>query len=880
MSWPSLTPQKSMDIFPTATLNHHHEGASCVDSIDYSINANDRYNHYPRRSSSCYSSCNLASCSSHQQQRAGADKNAVPSPSPTSILTMAQSLSSTTCMSSSDLSSDDVSSSPPPPPHCDTGNKPNPMDGLPRDEFSIQSAISLYQAFANYSVSTDILRRESDAVIDNVELDDQWASNVSIDKNDESTSSNHLGNAHNSQGENRIRNADDVQSNSSLEEGRVPSNKYTYQTGVVKNGTSGANDDDDDDDGNESIASVTSFSSSSPTNLIQSSTNFLHQHRKKVASVLLSMVTVGIYTQHRKATQFRRRYYLLNGNHSNIYNLGQGRILSVFRWLFRLLSPYKMLNNLRKIVQSNILLTSSLRQTTHPPQTPSSAPSSWKNVPTTPLSHLLAMSKSRNIHKVIVRGPVLSYLHSLQSSSPSISSSTTSPVQLSNKQRWSQTTLPSRNSNILNEIITTLLNHGCDDITTLPESLIQRMLNGPAVMALPFAYLAALYWMMRRLQRQQFDDDDRGEGSSWKKGGRHHATTTFDDVAGIDSSLQELSEVISYMRNPATFHAVGAQPPRGILLHGAPGSGKTLLARAIAGEAERCVDGIHHLGGNTIDCFAVCSGSEFVETYVGRGAARVRSLFQNVRAEAMRNFKQRQRRPKTRWDNVRNVGNLKNITNGDESGGVTQAVREVGDRLVGVWEGMQSLAPSFGRSDASKMRANQHQQPMAIIFIDEIDCLAKRRGSGLGLSSSLGGGGCDEREQTLNQLLTEMDGFDTGNTTASSTRVNVIVIAATNRPEVLDPAIMRPGRFDRHVRVNLPDARGREAILRVHARRIRWDRSSVDFAALPTHNFSGADLKTVINEAALLAVRSGSSAVTQTHLIAAVHKVRVQLQHC
>jgi cell division protease FtsH len=124
-----------------------------------------------------------------------------------------------------------------------------------------------------------------------------------------------------------------------------------------------------------------------------------------------------------------------------------------------------------------------------------------------------------------------------------------------------------------------------------------------------------------------------------------------------------------------------------------------------------------------------------------------------------------------------------------------------------------------------------------------------------------------------------MDGFETGDTTTSSNRVNVIVIAATNRPEVLDPAIMRPGRFDRHVRVNLPDARGREAILRVHARRIRWDRSKVDFADLPTHNFSGADLKNVVNEAALLAVRSGSSAVTQSHLLEAVQKVRDQLRH-
>ncbi|EED90601.1 hypothetical protein THAPSDRAFT_35798, partial [Thalassiosira pseudonana CCMP1335] len=281
------------------------------------------------------------------------------------------------------------------------------------------------------------------------------------------------------------------------------------------------------------------------------------------------------------------------------------------------------------------------------------------------------------------------------------------------------------------------------------------------------------------------------------------STATFDDVAGIDSALQELSEVISYLRHPDAFHTVGASPPRGILLHGPPGSGKTLLARAIAGEAGRSIGGVGSLGlGATVDSFVVCSGSDFVETYVGRGAARVRALFRG------------------------------------------------------------------------------HQSPMAIIFIDEIDALAKRRDTGMGLPSSLGGGGCDEREQTLNQLLTEMDGFATGSSSASHgggpPSVIVIVIAATNRPECLDPAILRAGRFDRHVKVPLPDARGREAILRVHSRNIRWDQSSVNFGELagaPTNNFSGADLKNVTNEAALLAVRSKSLVVKQHHLLEAVQKV-------
>mmetsp|Transcript_20194 Transcript_20194/g.32891 ORF Transcript_20194/g.32891 Transcript_20194/m.32891 type:complete len:227 (-) Transcript_20194:386-1066(-) len=208
---------------------------------------------------------------------------------------------------------------------------------------------------------------------------------------------------------------------------------------------------------------------------------------------------------------------------------------------------------------------------------------------------------------------------------------------------------------------------------------------------------------------------------------------------------------------------------------------------------------------------------------------------------------------------------------GKTRGVVTRTMSGMGDRMVDAWEGVHSLvAPSGTRSDSMvEEEGDSHQRPMAIIFIDEIDALAKRRDSG---PSSLGGGGCDEREQTLNQLLTEMDGFATG-AGSSSTGVHVIVIAATNRPEVLDPAIMRPGRFDRHVQVSLPDARGREAILRVHARRIRCDRK-VDFSALPTCGFSGADLKNVVNEAALLAVRCGSSVVVQDHLMEAVQKVR------
>jgi ATP-dependent Zn protease len=250
-----------------------------------------------------------------------------------------------------------------------------------------------------------------------------------------------------------------------------------------------------------------------------------------------------------------------------------------------------------------------------------------------------------------------------------------------------------------------------------------------------------------------------------------------------------------------------------------------------------------------------------VDTYVGRGAARVRGLFRGVREEAMRNFVRRRGRGVIGRNATCDVA-------GGENGVLSRTLSGVSDGMAGIWEGVRLLS---GAIDATSAKEDEdcHQRPTAIIFIDEIDSIAKRRDSGMGSSSSIGGG-CDEREQTLNQLLTEMDGFETGGSSPFD-RVDVIVIAATNRPEVLDPAIMRC--LERHVRVGLPDARGREAILRVHVRRIRWDRSSVNFAGLPTQGFSGADLKNVINEAALLAVRRGNSMVTQAHLLEAAQKV-------
>ncbi len=243
---------------------------------------------------------------------------------------------------------------------------------------------------------------------------------------------------------------------------------------------------------------------------------------------------------------------------------------------------------------------------------------------------------------------------------------------------------------------------------------------------------------------------------------------TFDDVAGVDEEKAELQEVVDFLRNPQKFTDIGAKIPHGILLAGAPGTGKTLLAKAVAGEA-----GVQFLS---------ISGSDFMEMYVGVGASRVRDLFD-------------------------------------------QAKR---------------IAP-------------------AIIFIDEIDAVGRKRGSGLG-------GGHDEREQTLNQLLVEMDGF--GRTEG------VIVLAATNRPDILDPALLRPGRFDRQIYVNSPDAKGREEILKVHAKGKRLDDSvSLKTVALATSGFTGADLANLLNEAAILAARENRPVLNMQDMNDAMMKI-------
>lgn len=251
--------------------------------------------------------------------------------------------------------------------------------------------------------------------------------------------------------------------------------------------------------------------------------------------------------------------------------------------------------------------------------------------------------------------------------------------------------------------------------------------------------------------------------------GKQDNPVSFADVAGIDEAKEEVKELIEFLRNPAKFERLGGRVPRGVLLVGPPGTGKTLLARAIAGEAKRP--------------FLSISGSDFVEMFVGVGAARVRDLFNRAK----------------------------------------------------------QLAP-------------------CIVFLDEIDAVGRRRGSGLG-------GGHDEREQTLNQILVELDGFTTND--------KVVVIAATNRPDVLDPALLRPGRFDRTVTLDLPDVNGREAILRVHCRK-KTVSPDVDLrvVARSTPYFSGADLENLLNESAILASLRGKDAIDAHDIEDAREKVQ------
>lgn len=334
---------------------------------------------------------------------------------------------------------------------------------------------------------------------------------------------------------------------------------------------------------------------------------------------------------------------------------------------------------------------------------------------------------------------------------------------------------------------------------------------------------------------------------------------TFDDVAGMDHSRMELEEIVSYLSNPIPFLGLGAQPPRGVLLHGPPGCGKTLLAKAVAHEAHA-------------DFFVSCAGSDFVEVYVGQGAKRVRNLFGMARKEAAKRWRRRR-------DHLLYGKHVGGFGNGMIGRGVNQ--------LISMANGMfGSLDTAEITSDDPDLKALSLRPPTAVVFIDEIDALAKcRDGIGHNLSYGPAGTGNDEREQTLNALLTEMDGFGHGGGGESDVQVFLIVIAATNRLSIIDPAILRPGRFDRHVRIDPPDAVGREAILRVHARNVKLekndddDREEVDTLLLEvaaddmTGGFTGADLANVMNEAALLAVRERSDTVKKRHLSMAIDRI-------
>jgi len=304
-------------------------------------------------------------------------------------------------------------------------------------------------------------------------------------------------------------------------------------------------------------------------------------------------------------------------------------------------------------------------------------------------------------------------------------------------------------------------------IEVRPPSQWAGIVSG-ALYILPVIFMAGVLWFIFR-QAQGSNNAAMSFGKSRARMfSGEHPTVTFQDVAGVEESKQELAEVVEFLKEPQKFIQLGARIPKGVLLVGPPGTGKTLLAKAVSGEAG-------------VPFFSI-SGSEFVEMFVGVGASRVRDLFD---------------------------------------------------------------------------QAKRHSP--CIVFVDEIDAVGRQRGAGLG-------GSHDEREQTLNQMLVEMDGFDTD--------TNIIIIAATNRPDILDPALLRPGRFDRRVTLDRPDMKGREAILKVHVKGKPLE-PSVDLGSLArgTPGFVGADLENLVNEGAILAARRNKKSIGQIDLEEAIERV-------
>ena len=328
-----------------------------------------------------------------------------------------------------------------------------------------------------------------------------------------------------------------------------------------------------------------------------------------------------------------------------------------------------------------------------------------------------------------------------------------------------ETVLPAYDDKLMD----TLLNNRVEVIGEKPEK--QSFLSQLLLASLPILIILAVFMLFMR--QMQGGGSGRGGPMSFGKSkakllSEDQIKTTFEDVAGCDEAKEDVKELVEFLRDPGKYQRLGGKIPRGVLMVGQPGTGKTLLAKAIAGEAK-------------VPFFSI-SGSDFVEMFVGVGASRVRDMFEQAKKQAP-----------------------------------------------------------------------------CIIFIDEIDAVGRSRGVGIG-------GGNDEREQTLNQLLVEMDGFEVND--------GIIVIAATNRPDVLDPALLRPGRFDRQVVVGLPDIRGREQILKVHMRKVPVaDDINPSLVARGTPGFSGADLANLVNEAALFAARANKPLVSMEELEKAKDKI-------